>query len=482
MRVSARRSLRQAVALAGAAVLVVAAAASPAAATPGQRGAHAALQALAPPGLFTWGDALFGELGNGEDGGIPGLGGTLIEEDSPGSVSLPGTVAQLSADGDDGAALLANGTVATWGYNPYGQIGDGTTADRTTPFVVPGLTGITQIANGGNHMLALDSSGNVWSWGANQDGEVGNSASGPAVPTPMQVLTGVLQVAAGAYASYALRSDGTVWAWGYNNLGELGDGTTTTRLLPERVPGLTGITKISAGFESAYAIRADGSVLAWGDNTHGELGIGTSGGSSLTPLPVPGLTGVTQISAASGTVLALAGPAGTVWAWGVNAFGSLGDGTTSPHYTPEQTGLSGVRQVSTGGNHSAAVLSNGSLMTWGDNLTGELGTGPVDNNPHPSPLLVRTLAGATQVSAGIYFTTAVASPAPRVPSVIGYTQSEAAQALQAAGYVLGRVAVVVDITCEYIGEVKTQTPAAGTIDPPGISVSVTIGKAGGKCL
>lgn len=77
---------------------------------------------------------------------------------------------------------------------------------------------------------------------------------------------------------------------------------------------------------------------------------------------------------------------------------------------------------------------------------------------------------------------AIGSPAPRIPSVIGFTQSEAAQALQAAGYVLGHVAVVIDITCEYIGEVKTQSPAAGTIDPPGTSVSVTIGKVGGKCL
>jgi beta-lactam-binding protein with PASTA domain len=97
-------------------------------------------------------------------------------------------------------------------------------------------------------------------------------------------------------------------------------------------------------------------------------------------------------------------------------------------------------------------------------------------------VLVRTLAGVSQVAAGDDYVLAIGSPAPRIPSVIGFTQQEAAQALQAAGYVLGRVAIVVDLTCEFLGEVKTQSPAAGTIDPPGTSVSVTIGKAGGKCL
>jgi beta-lactam-binding protein with PASTA domain len=121
-------------------------------------------------------------------------------------------------------------------------------------------------------------------------------------------------------------------------------------------------------------------------------------------------------------------------------------------------------------------------MTWGADTEGELGTSTRDDIPHPSPALVRTLAGASLVAAGFEYVMAIASPAPRIPSVIGYTQSNAAQVLGAAGYVLGRVATVVDLTCEYLGEVKTQTPAAGTLDPPGTAVNVTIGKAGGKCL
>ena len=147
-----------------------------------------------------------------------------------------------------------------------------------------------------------------------------------------------------------------------------------------------------------------------------------------------------------------------------------------------QIGLTGVSQISAGDYDTAAVLSNGSILTWGDDSYGELGTGTTDFNNHPSPVLVRTLAGGSLVAAGEDDVMVVASPAPRIPNVIDDTQAEASQALQAAGYVLGHVGTVIDITCEYVGVVKTQSPAAGTVDPPGTSVSIAIGKAGGKCL
>src|SRR5262249_3375351 len=156
------------------------------------------------------------------------------------------------ASGRDDAAVLADGRLATWGYNFWGQIGDGTTLLRSTPVVVTGLTGITQVANGETHMLALDSTGKVWSWGSNHYGELGNGTTSQVVgsnPTPVPVpgLTGVIQIAAGTNDSFALRSDGTVWAWGINTKGQLGDGTTVNRVSPERLPGLAGITKIFAG-------------------------------------------------------------------------------------------------------------------------------------------------------------------------------------------------------------------------------------------
>jgi alpha-tubulin suppressor-like RCC1 family protein len=378
--------------------------------------------------------------------------------------------------------------VETWGNNTFGQIGDATTIKRFAPVAVHGLTGIIQVAVGGGHVLALDSAGTVWSWGNNFYGELGNgttSAIEGSNPTPVPVpgLNGIVQIAAGDDFSLALRGDGSVWAWGHNNSGQLGDGTTVDRDQPEQLPGLTGlVSKIIAGEAVSYAIRTDGTLLAWGDNSLGLLGKGTSGGFSATPAAVPGLTGVTRVASAAFTTLAVAGSAGTMWVWGSNPDGESGDGTATSHFTPEQTTLTGVTQVAAGRLMSAAVLSNGNLLTWGENTSGELGVGTHDTSTHPAPGLVRTLAGVSQVALSYFSALAIGSPAPRIPSVIGDTQAGAAQDLQAAGFVLGHVSIVVDITCEYVGEVKAQSPVAGTLDPPGTSVSVSIGKAGGKCL
>lgn len=474
-------------ALIGAATIVTAGAAGPAAAAPSRAAAgdRAALLAPVPLSLFTWGDEAMGELANGVDGPdqlATSFTGAVDISPSPAPVSLPAGVRQLVAYGDDGMALLSNGTVATWGDDTGYQVGDGSVNDRATPIVLPGLTGITQVAGGGFDEMAVDSSGAVWVWGNNYSGQAGNGTHGGHILTPQRVpgLSGVVQIAAGSSADFALKSDGTVWAWGDNTDGELGDDTTLNRLYPSQVRGLTGITKIAAGDTDGYAIRADGSVMAWGNNVNGQLGNGTDTGMSTVPVQVPGLAGVTQISADYYDALALAGPAGTVWYWGTGAL--AGDGTTSPHFTPVPTGLSGVSQLALGDYNAIVVLSSGSVMMWGDNSFGELGAGTTDYNEHASPVLVRVLAGGSLVAAGEDDVMAVASPAPRIPSVIDDTQAGAAQALQAAGYVLGRVSTVVDITCEYVGVVKTQSPVAGTVDPPGTSVSVAIGKAGAKCL
>ena len=473
---------RAIIAVTGAAVALGLATAAPAAAAPMAAQTSGAAQAFSPPGLFGWGDDEFGQVGTGST--------NAGDYDSPVSVTLPAGVRQIAASPDDffSAAVLTSGKLATWGNNTFGEIGDATTARRSAPYVVPGLTGIIQVAVGGGHVLALDSSGTVWSWGNNTYGELGNGttstiAGSNPTPVPVPGLNGMVQVAAGDDFSLALRGDGSVWAWGHNSSGQLGDGTTAEKDMAEQLPGLKGlVTRLIAGVHAGYAITTGGALLAWGDNSGGQLGSGSSSGFTATPAPVPGLAGVTQVASSAFTTLAVAGPAHTMWAWGTNLNGESGDGTTTAHYSPEQTSLTGVSQVAAGRVVSAAVLSSGTLMTWGENTAGELGTGTDDSSVHPSPTLVRTLAGVSQVALSYFSGLAVASPAPRIPSVIGDSQAGAARDLQAAGFVLGHVSVVVDLTCEYVGEVMTQSPAAGTLDPPGTSVSVSIGKAGGKCL
>jgi alpha-tubulin suppressor-like RCC1 family protein len=184
----------------------------------------------------------------------------------------------------------------------------------------------------------------------------------------------------------------------------------------------------------------------------------------------------------------LAGPGHTVYAWGDNGDGEIGNGTepgpgtNAPQLTPVQLNLSGVIQVSEGAFASAAIRSDGSLFTWGDNHDFNLGIGA--NPVHQLvPARVSYLSNVTQVALGNEGGLAVGRyDAAPVPSVVDYTQSEASAALQAAGFTLGRVALVVDLTCQFIGVVKTQTPAAGTVTRLGTAVNVTIGKPGGKCL
>jgi len=437
--------------------------------------------ALAPPGAFAWGDNEFGQIGNGSRA-TPAF-------DTPLSVILPAAVTQVAASQDEftNAVLLATGKVEVWGSNAFSEAAPFTANPVLSPHLIDGLTGITQIAVGGGHILALDSAGTVWAWGNNTYGQLGNGTTSSlpnANPSPVPVpgINGIVQVAAGGNFSFAIGGNGTIYAWGLNSSGQLGDGTTVSHDSPEAVPALAGVSRLIAGDQTSYAIRPDGKLLSWGSSSGGLLGRGASQGFSATPALVPGLTGVTQVASSAVATLAVADPGAAMWSWGPNTGGESGDGTTSLHATPVKTSLAGVARVAVGGLMGAAVLSTGALMTWGQNQDGQLGQGSHDASVHATPAPVPTLAGVSQVALSYFSGLAVGSPGGRIPSVIGLSQADAAQTLQAAGFVLGRVATVVDLTCEFLGEVKTQNPAAGTVDPPGTAVAVAIGKAGGKCL
>ncbi|HYO56780.1 RCC1 domain-containing protein, partial [Archangium sp.] len=251
-----------------------------------------------------------------------------------------------------------DGTVWSWGFGGFGQLGDGTTTSvRTTPVQVQGLTSAVSVAAGGDHSLALRHGGTVWAWGANSSGQLGN-ASITQRTTPVQVsgLTGVTAIAAGEGHSLAVRDDGTLWAWGENASGQLGDGSTTDRLSPVQVSGLTGVVAVAAGYDFSLALRNDGTVWGWGDNVKGELGNGTTT-ASPTPVQVSGLTGVTAIAAGTAHALALKSD-GTLWAWGYNDYSQLGDGTSISRLTPVQvSGLTGVTAIAAGTAHALALKS-----------------------------------------------------------------------------------------------------------------------------
>ncbi len=409
--------------------------------------------AAAGPSVFGFGSNQSGELGNGTTAAsylpVPASG-------------PPGTVRQIAAGYFTSAALISDGTVWAWGSNNSGALGTGSSGGWVaTPQQVPGLSSVTQIALGIVDVYAVRSDGTLWAWGFNQSGQLGNGTTAASYqPVRVPGLTGITQVSAGTGYVLARRSDGTVWAWGDNSRGFLGDGTTTGHLTPERVPGLTGITEVAANWAS-FAVRSDGTLFGWGADDDGALGNGTSGGSVLTPAPVPGLTGVTQVASNNGATLALAGSGGTVWAWGWNNIGQLGDGTTVSRLSPERLTLTGVTQIAVGiSGDSAAVRSDRTLLTWGGNGFGNLGNG-TQGGYTVTPAPVRSLLGSRAYAT--------------VPSLTDETTTAAGQRLQAANLVLGTVRTVVDNLCNNIGTVISQSPAAGTVLIGGSPVSVTVG-------
>jgi alpha-tubulin suppressor-like RCC1 family protein len=166
--------------------------------------------------------------------------------------AVPGLtgITSIAAGGYHSLAVRANGTVAAWGYNIWGQVGDGTILDQWTPVTVPGLSGVRSVAAGIGHSLALGTDGTVRSWGLAHVGQLGRLAVLPLLsPSPAVIpgLTGVTKISGGGYHSLALLASGTVVGWGWNAYGQLGDGSLLDRLAPVAVAGLVGVTSISAG-------------------------------------------------------------------------------------------------------------------------------------------------------------------------------------------------------------------------------------------
>ena len=356
--------------------------------------------------VWAWGYNGNGELGDG----------TSTSRTSPVQVvSLTGVIA-IAAGADHSMALKSDGTVWTWGYNAYGQLGNSTTTSSLTAVQVVGLSGVISIDAGPNHSLSLKSDGTVWTWGYNGYGQLGDGST-TSRPNIVRAtgLTSITAIAGGTYHSLAVKSDGTAWAWGYNAYGELGDASITQRLTPVQVSGLTGVTAIAGGAYYSQALKSDGSMWAWGYNNIGQLGTGNTTASIIPVASSACASGVYQgaglsplmghLTASQNHTLAVKADA-TVWAWGENANGELGDGTIIDRPTPVQaSGVAGANGISTGYYHSLAVLANGTVSSWGYNGYGQLGQG--DTLSRPTPLAVPGLTGVISVSAGQYHSLAL---------------------------------------------------------------------------
>ena len=360
--------------------------------------------------LLSWGDNSSGELGNGN----------TTNTSMPSAVSLPPGVTPTAVSGGGGLgdpqpsqyaayAIGSDGNLYAWGDNSRGALGNGTTANSSTPVVVSLPSGVTptaiSAAQGSGY--AMGSDGHLYAWGDNTYGTLGNGTSVTFSDTPVLVSlpTGVTAdaVSGGYESAYAIGSDGNLYAWGDNFYGELGNGGATNSDTPVAVSLPSGVIPqaIAGGGGTGYAIGSDGNLYAWGLNASGQLGNGSTT-NSPSPVVVSLPSGVTPtaIAGAGGFAYAI-GSDGHLYAWGNDSGGQLGNGSTTNSSVPVVVQLpSGVTPKAISGNYYVgyAIGSDGNLYAWGGNGSGDLGDGATTNSS--TPVLVSLPPGSTPQELG----------------------------------------------------------------------------------
>jgi alpha-tubulin suppressor-like RCC1 family protein len=375
--------------------------------------------------VWAWGLDNQGSLG---DGLWSGETGTPVEVQGINEIyAVAG-----STDGEGGYALRNDGTVWAWGYGGAGQLGDGSPSGSDVPVQVSGLSGAVAIAGGSADGYALLSDGTVEAWGEDQEGQLGIGHAGPYSDVPVAVagLSGVTSIASGYGTVYALKSDGTVWAWGSNRKGVLGTGSASAySTTPVQISGLHEVVAVggSPSFDG-YAVEKDGTVWAWGDNLSGALGNGTAGSPeySDTPVEVSSITNAIAVQGTSGAAYALLSN-GHVDSWGDNSGGQLGigdDGACCNSYIPvEVHSLAEVTAIAAGNDNGYALTKDGTVWSWGDSGYGLLGDGTIGGPISDSPVPVSGLTDVIDIAAtshGSFAVTGfVSSTPPSLPPPVG---------------------------------------------------------------
>jgi len=363
-----------------------------------------------------WGQNSYGQLGDGTGGD-----GTNYHRNTPAQTSSLGTnrtAVAISSGSAHTCAILDDGTVSCWGWNYFGQLGDGTAGDvdtykQNTPSQTSSLGAnrtAVAISSGSQHTCAILDDGTVSCWGSNSAGSLGDGTDTDRyAPTQTSSLgTGrtAVAISSGPYHTCAILDDGTVSCWGYNSAGGLGDGTYTDRYAPTQTLSLgTGRTAvaISSGTVHTCAILDDGTVSCWGGNGNGQLGDGTGGDHTdtynrYTPTQTSSLgTGRTAVAISSGYVHTCAVlDNGSVSCWGQNSAGQLGDGTgvygtQLIRNTPTQTSSLGTGRtavaISSRNYHTCTILDDGTVSCWGNNDKGQLGDGTTTYRYTPTQTL-----------------------------------------------------------------------------------------------
>ena len=317
--------------------------------------------------------------------------------------AAPARAQRVAASQNFTLSIHPDGTLWAWGQGNSGQLGLGSYAYQVAPRQVGTASNWQSVSAGYNHVVALRTDGTLWAWGYNGFGQLGLGAANGYTLTPTQVgtVSTWLSASAGYNCTLAIRTDGTLWAWGYNGYGQLGLGaaSNTNQPSPTQVGTAATWQSLSAGGGHTLALQTDGSLWAWGRNDAGQLGQGTTA-SATGPVRV-GTATWTSVGAGPGCSLAVRQD-GTLWAWGGNDQGQLGLGAAAgaSQLAPAQVGPATTWQrVAPGSGFALALRQDGSLCAWGYNRWGQLGTG-AGTASQPTPVQVGTAATWADISAG----------------------------------------------------------------------------------
>ena len=323
--------------------------------------------------LYKWGYNNYGQLGNG----------TIKDSYTP--IKIMDNVTYVSLGNSHSAAITKDGSLYMWGCNIGGQLGDGTTEDRSTPIKI--MDNVAYVSLGTYHSAAITTDGSLYTWGGNSDGRLGNGTT-ESSHTPVKIMDNVAYVSLGNNHSAAITTDGSLYTWGNNHAGQLGNGTTEDSSIPIKI--MDNVVYVSLGHYYSAAITTGGSLYTWGNKYYDLL----ADEQYDCPSPIKIMDNVAYVSLGqyySATITTN----GSLYMWGENFWGQLGNGTTDGSSTPIKI-MDNVARVSIGSGNSAAMTADGSLYAWGYNNHGQLGNGTTKDSSTPIKITISGTSNSSQ--------------------------------------------------------------------------------------